>query len=380
MQKFPEIESREHRYVRFSRHPLIYLPALLLFFIGTMLPVYAVEVPTLYTAEVPLDEAADNPRDDAYKAALLEVLTRVSGSTLSSNEAAIDEMFPVPSAYVTQFRPGTEDTLWVSFDGDAIERVLRANGQMVWGSDRPLTLVWLAVDWGQGEREIIAAGDPERLPQQSRSIDRNRLLRERVLEIAETRGLPLAFPLLDTTDLQSVTFSDVWGGFDERIIEASRRYEANSVLIGRVRPSSSQRNRWTYVFGSQSLTWSGPPEVVVGQIADLLAAEFSVGGDAPLETMAMNVSGIQTVDAYGSVQKILAGVSLIEDFRVVEVAGQVVSYQVEVRGGVERLRRALRFAGLIEREESRSFGGSEEPELEFFFDSLNSGGSSPNVP
>ena len=68
-----------------------------------------------------------------------------------------------------------------------------------------------------------------------------------MLEIAEKRGLPLAFPLLDTEDLQSVTFSDIWGGFDERIIAASKRYGANSILIGRVRPSSSQSNRWTYI-------------------------------------------------------------------------------------------------------------------------------------
>jgi len=224
------------------RHPLICALAALIISTGLTFPVHAVDVPTLYTAEVALDEESDNPRDDAYKAALIEVLTRVSGSLLSNDEEAIDELFPVPAAYVTQFRPGAEDTLWVLFDGEAIERVLRAAGQMVWGSDRPLTLVWLAVDWGQGEREIIAAGEPDRVEQQSRSIDRNRLLRERVLEIAEKRGLPLVFPLLDTEDLQSVTFSDIWGGFDERIVAASKRYGANSILIGRVRPSSSQRH------------------------------------------------------------------------------------------------------------------------------------------
>lgn len=333
-----------------------------------MFPAGAVDVPTLFTAEVPMDEDADNPRDDAYKAALIEVLMRVSGSELGTNEAAIDEMFPVPSAYVTQFRPGNEETLWVSFDGEAIERVLRASGQTVWGSDRPLTLVWLAVDWGQGEREIVAAGDPDRLPRQSRSIDRNLLLRERVLEIAEQRGLPLAFPLLDTTDLQSVTFSDIWGGFDERIVDASRRYDANSVLIGRIRPSSTQRNRWTYVFGGETRSWTGPPETIIGEIADLLAAEFSVGGNAPLEVIALNVAGISTVDAYGSVQDILKSINLIETVRISEVAGDVVAYQVEVRGGAERLRRALRFAGLLEQEASDEFGDlTLTSGLEFFY-------------
>lgn len=341
---------------------------MLLFSAGFALPVLAVDVPTLFTAEVPLNERSGNPREDAYRAALISVLAKVSGKELSANEAAIDEMFPVPAAYVTQFRPGEKDTLWVSFDGEAIERVLRASGQTVWGSDRPLTLVWLAVDWGQGEREITAAGDPDRLTQEARSIDRNRLLRERILEIAEKRGLPIAFPLLDTTDLQSVTFSDIWGGFDDRVIDASGRYDANSILIGRVKPSSSQRNRWTYVFGGETRAWTGPPEAMVAKVADMLAAEFTVGGDAPLEMVALNVSGIQTVDAYGSLQETLSGVNLIESFKISEVTGDTVSYQVEVRGGADRLRRALRFAGLLEQTDSTDYSDlGPRTALEFFY-------------
>jgi len=350
------------------QHPLICtLSALLL---AVLLPpvAEAVDVPTLYTAQVLLDEDADDPREDAYKLALISVLARVSGSQLSSNEAAVDELFPVPAAYVTQFRPGADDTLWVSFDEKAIERILKSSGETVWGRDRPLTLVWLAVDWGNGDREVIAAGDPEPDQGQGRSIDPNQLLRERVLEIAQQRGLPIAFPLLDTTDLQKVTFSDIWGGFDERVVEASKRYDANSVLIGRVRPSSSQRNRWTYTFGKESRSWTGDVEQVVRQIADLLADEFAVGGDAPLEMLTLRVSGINSVDAYGSVQKMLAEISLIEGISISSVSGDSVDYQIEARGGMQRLRSALLFAGLVE-VESRPMNDefADLPTLEFFF-------------
>ena len=84
--------------------------------------------------------------------------------------------------------------------------------------------------------------------------------------------------------------------------------------------------------------------------------------------MALNVSGIQTVDAYGSVQALLSGVNLIEDFRIAAVSGDVVSYQIEVRGGADRLRRALRFAGLLEQAEDGDFGDPEPAfALEFFY-------------
>jgi len=312
----------------------------------------AVEVPALFTAEVPLDKEADDPRAQAYSDALVAVLHRVTDMELAGNPEAVAELFPNPTAYVTQFRPGSSDSLWISFDGRAIERTLRSAGQRVWGADRPLTLVWIAVDWGQGQREILGSDDAARTEQELRSIDRNRLLRERVLDAAGRRGLPIAFPLLDTTDLQSVTFSDITGGFDERVLDASRRYDANSVLIGRIRPGSGQRDRWSYYFGSEPRTFSGPPESVIAEVAGLLADEFAVGGDAPVEVVALNVHGIASVDAYGSLDKMLQGVAVIERFTVTEVAGDRVSYRVEVRGGPDRLGRALRFNGLVEQEPS----------------------------
>lgn len=326
------------------------------------------EVPTLFTAEVPYDKRAKNPRQEAYETALIEVLTRVSTSVLSGDAEAVRLLFPNPAAYVTQFRPGKDDTLWVSFDGQAIEKILRDDGQVVWGRDRPLTLVWLGVDWGSGRREIIAADDPDDSQSSARSIDRNQLLRERVLDIAAKRGLPLAFPLLDTTDRQRVSFSDIWGGFNSRIADASKRYDVNSVLIGRISPSSSQRNRWTYLFAGEEREWSGAPEAIVGQIADLIAAEYSFGGNAPLQSVALNISGIESVDAYGSVQRMLDGLALIEKFKISEVAGDTVSYDVEVRGSASRLRRALRVAGLIESEAIDGIGTPDlVPGLDFFY-------------
>ncbi len=328
----------------------------------------AVEVPTLYTAEVPFDRTARNGRQRAYDRALNEVLLRVSGSGLGSDAATINQLFPDSSAYVVQFRQGAADTLWVSFDGQAIERTLREAGQTVWGADRPLTVVWLAVDWGQGRREIVAADDPDNEQRDARSINRNALLRERVLEVAERRGLPLVFPLMDTTDIQNVTFSDIWGGFDESVIGASRRYDADSILIGRIRTSGGGRENWSYFFSGDERRWNGPPEQVLNQIADLLAAELAVGGNAPLASVAMSVAGIVSVDAYGNLSRILDNVSVIEEYRITEVSGDRVTVQVDVRGGAERLRRALQFSGLVEQDPLQQFGDmADELSLEFYY-------------
>lgn len=331
--------------------------------------VEAAEVASLFTAQVPFDERKQNPRDTAYKKALAEVLLRISGPELVNDPVMFESVFPNPGNYVVQYRPGEDDTLWVTFDGEAVENTLRQSGQNVWGADRPVTLVWLAVDWGRGVREIVTADNPDG-ERQSRSVNRNRRLRQRILDIAERRGLPVLFPLLDSEDMGNVEFSDIWGGFNERIVEASKRYDTNSILIGRVRASAADRNRWTYLFSGREREWTGEPEVVIAQISDMLASEFAIAGNDPLRTVQVYVSGINSVEAYGSVQQMLAEMSLIDDYSVTEVAGDTISFRVNARGGAARLARALRFEGLIEQERiDLGDSGVDHPltSLDFFY-------------
>lgn len=335
----------------------------------------AVEVTALYTAQVPYDASVADGREHAYLEALVSVLSRVSGSAIADDPFMVEQLFPDPAQYVLQFRRGADDTLWVSFDGRAIESTLRAAGQPIWGSERPLTLIWLAVDHGQGQREIVAADEETEKNGLERSIDRDSLLRERVLEAANRRGLPVVFPLMDTEDRALISFSDIWGGFDDALLDASKRYDVNSILVGRIRGASSQRNRWSYYFGGAQRSWTGTPETVVGQVADLLAAELAIGGDAALATVRLRIAGIDSVDAYGNVEKILSNLGLINSYRIVEVDNDSIVYRVDAHGGADRLRRALSFNGLIEQRDD-GFGSttgalshvqSGQNLLEFFY-------------
>jgi len=309
--------------------------------------VFAIDMPTLYRVEVTLDPEEEDPKAAAYKRGLWEIVMRVTGSELSADAPLLEDLFPSPARYVLQFRQGAGDALSISFDGAAIEKMLRNAGETVWGSDRPLTLVWLAVDWGEGEREIIAADEPDWAADAARSIDRDRLLRERVLKTASRRGIPVAFPLLDTEDLQNVSFADIWGGFHERLLQASRRYQAKSILVGRVRADTIQRNRWTYYFGDFQEEWSGQPENAVHLLADVLAAEFAFSGNAPMETVTLKVAGIDSIRAYGTMQRYLANLSLIDNFEVHTVSGDEIHYEVRLRGGLNRLRRALEISDIL---------------------------------
>jgi hypothetical protein len=331
--------------------------------------VFAIELPTLYTVQVPFDPEEKDPRASAYKRGLWEIVVRVTGSELPVETSILEELFPNPARYVLQFRQDSDDeTFLITFDGANIENVLRSAGKSVWGIDRPLTLVWLAVEtmmpsyepyfgqrcqplfkryWGQDEREITAVDDPQRMDGALRSIDRNRLLCERIQNTASRRGIPITFPLMDTEDLKNVSFTDIWGGFDEQLLQASRRYQVNSILVGRISPGTLKRNRWTYYFDDIQQDWSGEPEDIVNFLADALAAEFSFAGNARLETVTVNIAGIDSVRAYGTVQRFLENLSLIEEFEVHTVKGGKIRYEIRLRGTSIRLARALQSSNIL---------------------------------
>ena len=318
---------------------------------GTPLEANAVEVENLYTVTVPYDRRANDAERQSNELALAQVLLRITGSDTEARAADIRDLFPDPRRYVLRWRPGSDGTRVVSLDGPAIEAVLRQAGLPVWGSDRPLTLVWLAVDWGQGNRTIVASDEAIVSSDVLGAGDQTESepLRERVLAAAERRGLPMLFPLLDSEDLAQVSFSDIWGGFDETLLTASRRYGAQAVLVGRVRAGSIASTRWSYYSAAQRLEWSGPPEDVLGELADVFAQQFAYSGSARVESVRLTVSGVDTVTGYGRVQQLLDSLNVIDGYRLDTVNGADLRYVVDVQGGSERLATALEFSGVLRR-------------------------------
>jgi hypothetical protein len=204
-----------------------------------------------------------------------------------------------------------------------------------------LTIVWIGIDRGQGDREMVAASEQVRLPDDAGLIDRNRLLRERMEDVARLRGIPLMFPLLDTEDLENIGFSDLWGGFDDPLLQASLRYQAESVLVGRIRPESAVEARWTWYHAGARTGWTGEPEDLVHRLADALAAQYALTGREPVDTIRLTISGINSVSAYGKVEQLMAGLRGVETVNLESVEGDRIVYELQVLGGIDRLQRAL---------------------------------------
>ena len=284
-------------------------------------PVLATVVPDLYEATVP----ADRGQAAAFQDAMREVIVRVTGERDGDSAASLADLITNAQRYVQKYRSLPGGKVAIGFDGSKLESVIAAAGRPVWGRDRPATLVWLAVDDSAGRRHLVGANDEGDL---KAAVD----------AAAESRGLPLIWPRLDSTDSTRVSAADVWSGSNQRLIEAGARYRADAVLIGKLSGGSGD---WTLIAAGETSAIRGGPADGVQALADRLAAILAAPNTEPTERATLDISGVNSLAAYADLIATLEASSLIRGIAVNELAGDRVVLTVNVRGSPDRLRRAL---------------------------------------
>jgi hypothetical protein len=316
-------------------------------------PVSGVHGQDLFEAEVPVTSQQPDERYSAMRQALADVLVRVTGQRelLHSDRARL--LLDDAKRHVQQYRYFTvpDSTpprlmLRVRFDGEGVRRALREHGIAYWGgAERPDTLVWLAVE-ERGRRYIVSAQDET-------------VAREQLLQAAKQRGIPLLFPLMDLQDQTQVRFSDVWGGFFDRVLEASDRYNPQAVLIGRLNRSASGSwaARWNLRIAGNTTTWSDTDRQLAGvvqsgidNVADSLASRLAVTDSGTVGNLvSITVEDINTLAAYARVTDYLASLTVVRQLQVEQVAGSSVVYVLQLNGTLQGLAQTITIGTVLER-------------------------------
>jgi len=310
----------------------------------------------LFSATVPAEEVRGREPRSAFKAALARVLVKVTGRRDAAGDSQLIQQLGDPGALVQQYRSDSDGNVWVRFDETAIRRALDASGQSMWAGLRPTTLVWLALDMGGGQRDMLAAAPEDmaaaplpgadKADRVSQTTDR---VRDELLATADDRGLPLVLPLIDSEDLMNVSFADVWGDFTEPVAQASERYGADLLLIGRARVfgEESARVRWTLLTDAERIDWDGSVADGPDEVADFLAARLSTTvGSAG--RMRMQVDGVESFDAYARVYRYLEGIGIVDACAVDEVLADQVIFTLQVRGDRARLMSSIALQRVLE--------------------------------
>jgi hypothetical protein len=217
---------------------------LLLLVMASFLPftaIEAVEVKDLYQASVTINSRNNTDKAIALKEALAAVMVKVGGNKSVLENKMIKKSLNDYRLYLNQYRyqlktihsmkPVLENQtqtkqlfLLASFNEDKINQLFQQANLAIWGSLRPQVLLWLVNEDGL-IRTIMSNSTNSNLPFM-------------VNDFSDQRGLPIMMPLMDLTDANQITLSDIWGRFEQQVRKASSRYLAEAIVIMRISNSS----------------------------------------------------------------------------------------------------------------------------------------------
>ncbi|MGI9302601.1 MAG: DUF2066 domain-containing protein [Gammaproteobacteria bacterium] len=318
----------------------------------------AAEVKDLYSANVGVTSRDAPDRKAALKRALVNVLVKVSGDRNIVAKPGMVELLNDAAAYVQQYSyrdTGDEDIahmLSIDFDRTALEQSLRDNNVPTWGRSRPTVLVWLAVEH-PSRRYLVGANSDTR----ARKVMRR---------VAGQRGVPIIFPLLDLDDRGKVKLGDVTGGFDDTITAASRRYQPDTIVVAKTSALTEGfwRSQWRLLLSGEAVTWSSEGDSMgtslsegMHGLADTLAAQVSAPSTGPLGPalpqdmggVILNVTGVKSLSDYARVDSYLSGLANVRSYRPYALAGDAVSFHLQLQGTAQDLQRAIDLGQTLER-------------------------------
>ncbi|KPJ89464.1 MAG: hypothetical protein AMJ53_15710 [Gammaproteobacteria bacterium SG8_11] len=317
-------------------------------------------VDRLYEAEVLVQSQSRSERDQAMSRALAQVFQKVSGRADASALPGIADAISKADRYLQQYLyRGLQETqypipqanpssqiAWFRFDEQAVNSVLRDNGLAVWGRTRPATLVWLGVE-ENGSRYMLGSDSAEELRD--------------ILEYeAQRQGMALVLPLLDLQDQRTLSFADLWGDFQDSIMNASNRYQAEAVLVGRVSLTSSDvwQARWTLYESGRSYSWQSQGTYAdealssgiagtVGKLAERYAQAYSEDNPG---VVLLAINGVTSLKDYAKVSSYLNSLELVKDIQPSVISNNSAQFRLNIRGNAEGLAQTIKLGNVLQQE------------------------------
>lgn len=318
--------------------------------IGLVQPSMAATNLDLYVDSAVVRQQADQAElDEAIQQAFKSLLVRISGVQQVLDVPEIQSAIKDSRRFVatSRFEPSDETftnilgesvptkRMVMRFDSTEVDRLLVQNRQPVWGAKRPDVLLWLA-DRTATPGAILTDGSDSQVLQALRVE-------------AQSRGIPLLFPLMDLQDSLVIEFTDVYGLFSQDIAEASERYGAEAQLAGRLLAGGSEgefKADWLMLFQGERLrlpTVAGTLDEVVEQgldlVAERLSAQYALIMDPLLfGTLDIEVTGIEDIKVLAEVERYLSTINLITQVQLAKFDELSATYRLNVSGDRQQLK------------------------------------------
>jgi hypothetical protein len=313
----------------------------------------------LFRVAVPVADQGAAARASGERAGLARVLERVAGAPDVRERPEVRAALDDPQRYYRSAgyarrgelavgdgdEPGPAPEPWLlelEFDRQSVLELLAAADVPVWTGERPELLLWIAVEEADGRRFLVGADHPWAAP---------------LAAAARRLGLPVTLPLVDLTDLAQLRARDVWARFREPVAVASERYDADAVLLVRLReaPVAGWQLDWSGevagVSFDEALEAPSPAaglDALLEHVADDLLARYAIRVGEAASVLWLQVDGIDDYPRYAALVRYLDGLTGVEDSQVVQVQERSVLLRVTSADTVERLLDLLRLERRLE--------------------------------
>lgn len=292
----------------------------------------ALSVPGLFEAEVAMPaQATGTPQEQQQliHQAFKDVLVRTSGSEKVLGSDAVLQALSRVDKYVVQFSyhqsPTSERILRVRFNENLIKELLSAAKQPLWENNRSVTLMWLTIEQDK-KPKWLAETALESL--------------KAISVTANKRGLPLMWPLLDLTDTALVSEQIIWEGNKDIVLQASKRYNADAILIGKINPTSEGfQGQWRLLLeGGREETWDSKAPDLNALLQTLLENTslklMSRDKNTKLSSaqnyqLTLAVSGIVNMEQYARVLKYLKALPAVSQVEVTQINPENTLFKIQ---------------------------------------------------
>lgn len=293
------------------------------------MPSTASQLVDIYRAEVLVASQSVSARNTAARQAMSELIGRVSGSMDTAKQPAIVSALSKAQTYLQEFsyasteqqlevegQPVPAILLQLKFSAQGIERLLRDANLPLWPANRPKVLIWLVSKDTHGSYSRVAE--------------------EQVLlaltEQAGIRGLPIVLPTQDFEDTIALPSESLWELDEALIQQASERYQADAILIGRYQLTNNGQWQASWQLfhssGQQAFKAQGldaPPlfTYAINVSADYFAGLYAiVPRTSDPDIIVMRIDDLNSFADFKNVQRYLEGLAMVKRVEMVEVAAR----------------------------------------------------------
>lgn len=326
----------------------------------------AIATADFYTAKVDVTDTLEESQ--AIGQAFVQVITELTGSTDSQNNAVIKQSLQSAQEYVSHIATLQQDdaqqVLQIRFDHVAVNQLLSQAGLPIWGGERANLIAWLVIE-KQGMQEMIGDDGHQAAV----------LLRQQT----ELRGIPLLLPLMDLTDQSLVSISDIGGRFWQPIEQASQRYQSQGIVIGRIYQTI---DGYWHGQGQLSLpdgtdAWSLEAAELDGLIANLaeqlgamLVKRYALLTDSRNSgQLFVQVQGVGDLQSYADLRSVLAAVSSVTGVTLESLQGDTVLLKVTHQGEAKKLLLSLELESrlaLLDGQQANAYSASQSAHTAYY--------------